>query len=754
MLFRSPGGTLTNNEADLTISGGVISWASPGDSGSGSGTFDPQTGEVMGTGTALNAYGQTLQTQVAGQAATNSTGIQFTGTWADQGTFSDGSSNMGSGTWIVQQSPGQLLVTSQPTTSVIAGQTFEVDIEALDSLGNLNTDFNGAITIAIANNAGNGQLGGTLTVNAVAGVAKFTDLTLSTPGAGYTLAATGQHVNNVTTGTFDVDDQLVVTVQPPESVPINKAFDVQVSAENASGAVDSAFNGPLTISLGNNPTSGTLGGTLTVDAHNGVADFSDLMLDTAGKGYTLQADGTGALEATTDAFDVTDFELQIATEPDPSHVLLSYHVDATNLSDPITLDIYRTSTPDSTDASDLLATTAISNPQNLTQGDHQIQLSLNGATLSIDPTREYVDVVADPDSSGQASDAAQETYFQKFVLGVATHGFELNGQAPAWLSQLTADMEYAGYNQAIAFNWALASLKPWSGVTVSEGSLMATQIKSVADSLVAQDGVAPGSVVDLHLIGHSRGSVVISQAMLDLVSTKDSALVGSFKEMTFLDPHPANSSDQFLSAAKTKSGRIEQTAYNLFVTRTNDPAVVIPSNVNQVEVFYQQNPVSVFPASSGESTLNLWGDVRDITNRSNATVRYTLLNNAILQDGSRIGHLEVPLYYLQNVAINFGAPTAALPGSPSVSSALTPLPTAASRSRANPPELTASGQDVLGTLGHVAESLDGGSDTVTDAWLGAQLLNPYELTVGAPLDSEAIDWAGLAAAVAILNSPV
>lgn len=53
--------------------------------------------------------------------------------------------------------------------------------------------------------------------------------------------------------------------------------------------VDTAYNGPVTLSLGSGPPGGTLGGTLTVNAVNGVATFTNLTVSAAGTGYTLQA---------------------------------------------------------------------------------------------------------------------------------------------------------------------------------------------------------------------------------------------------------------------------------------------------------------------------------------------------------------------------------------------------------------------------------------------------------------------------------
>jgi parallel beta-helix repeat protein len=99
--------------------------------------------------------------------------------------------------------------------------------------------------------------------------------------------------------------QLVVTTQPPSSITAGNSFSVVVDAETANGTVATSFTGSVTIALANNPTGGTLNGTLTVTAVNGVATFSGLTLDKAGTGYTLQATSSGLTAATTTAFDIS-----------------------------------------------------------------------------------------------------------------------------------------------------------------------------------------------------------------------------------------------------------------------------------------------------------------------------------------------------------------------------------------------------------------------------------------------------------------
>ena len=61
----------------------------------------------------------------------------------------------------------------------------------------------------------------------------------------------------------------------------------------------------MTVGLANNPGGGTLGGTLSMAAVNGVATFSGLTLDQAADGYTLVVTGDDLAPATTSAFSVT-----------------------------------------------------------------------------------------------------------------------------------------------------------------------------------------------------------------------------------------------------------------------------------------------------------------------------------------------------------------------------------------------------------------------------------------------------------------
>jgi hypothetical protein len=100
--------------------------------------------------------------------------------------------------------------------------------------------------------------------------------------------------------------KVVFTVQPSNAAAgaMNTPA-VQVAVEDAQGNTVTTANTSITVAIGTNPASGTLAGTKTVAAVNGVATFSTLSLNLAGAGYTLTASATGLTGATSSAFNIT-----------------------------------------------------------------------------------------------------------------------------------------------------------------------------------------------------------------------------------------------------------------------------------------------------------------------------------------------------------------------------------------------------------------------------------------------------------------
>jgi hypothetical protein len=79
-----------------------------------------------------------------------------------------------------------------------------VEVTAFDDLGSVDVNFTGDVTLAVANNPGDGTLSGTTTVAAVSGVALFDDMSIDLAGVGYTLQATALGYTPSTSAAFNI----------------------------------------------------------------------------------------------------------------------------------------------------------------------------------------------------------------------------------------------------------------------------------------------------------------------------------------------------------------------------------------------------------------------------------------------------------------------------------------------------------------------------------------------------------------------
>ncbi len=207
--------------------------------------------------------------------------------------------------------------TLQPPNPRLAGSPIVVMVEAQDANGMVDLNYDGDITIALGSNPGDATLQGSLTQPASFGTATFNDLALDEPGSGYTLQASGDNVEQTDSDPFAIDPLFAFST-PPTSAAAGDPFAVAISAKDAQGNVDTAYSGSVTLALAANPGNGTLGGTLTATAVNGLANFSNLTLNKSGTGYTLKATSGGVTLATSGGFDVTAGQatrLVASTEP-------------------------------------------------------------------------------------------------------------------------------------------------------------------------------------------------------------------------------------------------------------------------------------------------------------------------------------------------------------------------------------------------------------------------------------------------------
>ncbi len=229
--------------------------------------------------------------------------IQATSTGLTNPTVTTSSFN------VVAAPASQLVVTSEPPTSVTAGSAFSVGVTAEDPYNNVATTFTGSITLALDSNPGHDTLKGTLVLTPTNGVASFTGLTLVKADTGYTIQATSTGLTSAVTTPFRVipaaASQLIVTTQPPANVPVNSPFGLAVAAEDPYGNVVTTASGTVTLSLKKNSGGGRLAGKLSVKLKSGVATFTGLSLNKPGKGYRIQAASARLTAAVTNAFNVT-----------------------------------------------------------------------------------------------------------------------------------------------------------------------------------------------------------------------------------------------------------------------------------------------------------------------------------------------------------------------------------------------------------------------------------------------------------------
>ncbi len=206
--------------------------------------------------------------------------------------------------------PASLRFVDQPGDARAGGDIGPISVELLDGSGNRATGSSAQVALSMGNNPGGATLNGDASVNAVAGVATFTGLSLNRAGNGYTLVAASAGLPGATSSAFDITAGAPATlafITQPGTTGAGQAISpaVQVAVRDAFGNLVTDAATSVTMSIGNNPGGATLGGTTTVSTSGGVATFGNLTLDRLGSDYTLIADASGLPGTTSNAFQVT-----------------------------------------------------------------------------------------------------------------------------------------------------------------------------------------------------------------------------------------------------------------------------------------------------------------------------------------------------------------------------------------------------------------------------------------------------------------
>src|SRR5262249_7692228 len=146
-----------------------------------------------------------------------------------------------------------------------------------DADGNTVTTSSASVTLAIGTNPSSGALAGTVTVNAVNGVATFSGLSINTAGNGYTLTASSNSLTSATSNSFNIAvaaaAKLAFTTNPSTPTRSTAACGTQpvVAVQDAGGNTITGSSASITLAIGTNPGGGALGGTATLNASSGVA---------------------------------------------------------------------------------------------------------------------------------------------------------------------------------------------------------------------------------------------------------------------------------------------------------------------------------------------------------------------------------------------------------------------------------------------------------------------------------------------------
>ena len=196
-----------------------------------------------------------------------------------------------------------------PTT----GGAFSVVVQSQDTSG-IPANVSGATGVSLSLKTGTGTLAGTLTGTVAAGTGQVT-----ISGVTYTKAESGIVLTAIRTSgdILNEGDSAPITVNAGAAVTL--AFTTQpgsvgagstilgpptVTVQDIFGNTVTSSTALIALAIAANPGGGTLSGTTSKNAANGVASFSDLSINQSSNGYTLTASSAGLTGASSNAFDI------------------------------------------------------------------------------------------------------------------------------------------------------------------------------------------------------------------------------------------------------------------------------------------------------------------------------------------------------------------------------------------------------------------------------------------------------------------
>ena len=524
------------------------------------------------TGGAAGAVlgGTTVATATAGVVTFSDLVINTAGTGYALVASSPGLASGTSTAFAVTPAPwGRLVVITNPASTVIAGTTLpSIAVQAVDAFGNVATSFTGAVSLALNGGTGTTTLGGTTTVNAVAGVATFSSAKVSTVGTGYTLVASSPGLASGTSTAFAVTPapwgRLVVITNPASTVIAGATLpDVAVQAVDAFGNVATEFAG--TVSVAVNATSGAvLGGTTTANAVAGLARFTDLKVSKVGTGYVLSFAAAGLTSTTTTPFAVTPgaaVGLQFGTQPANGtadgpiptfavRALDSYGNLATAFTTPISLSLGSTNTAtlDGTVTATPVSGVATFNAARITRAGTGYQLSAAASGVSAATSSAFA-IGAGVPAACTAVSAPEQSYFVGALLPItpmvqvadasgnlisgATVNFAASGGGVVGTATgVTGVTGVTGATSSLSSSWTLGTTvgaqtltASCAGVTTPATFTAAARARGLTLNAGGKASIATASV-------NMAGTLVIP-VVLDLTYPQGTTLASASFDLTF-----------------------------------------------------------------------------------------------------------------------------------------------------------------------------------------------------------------------------
>ncbi len=237
---------------------------------------------------------------------------------------------------LLREVPGAastLVIQTQPSATATAGVPFAQQpvIRLQDQFGNFCTNNSStAVTAARTSGTGSGTLQGTTTLNSVAGLVTFTNLSHNVATT-ITIDFTATGATTATSTPIAISpaamSRLVFTTQPGGATA-GSAFSTQpvLSTQdqfgnNTAAGLPANLNVTVTLTSGTGPLQGTTTLDIGAAAGNGTVSFTDLRIDVAGTNDQLTASASGLTNALSSMFTVNpgpSANLVIQTQPPAS----------------------------------------------------------------------------------------------------------------------------------------------------------------------------------------------------------------------------------------------------------------------------------------------------------------------------------------------------------------------------------------------------------------------------------------------------